>query len=92
MAATVLNAPRAVELSVYVVRAFVRLRELIATQKDLAAKLAELERKVSGHDDAIRSLVGTIRQLMAPPAEPRKERIGFRSPEGLHRARRDRRE
>jgi hypothetical protein len=83
MAASVLNSPRAVEVSVYVVRAFVRLREMIALHKDLAHKLAELERKVSGHDDAITTLVAAIRQLMAPPPEPKRGRIGFRPhPEG----------
>jgi len=78
MAATILNSPRAVEVSVFVVRAFVKLRHLAAGHKELAAKLAELERKVAGHDDAIRQLVGAIRQLMAPPAEQKpKRRIDF---------------
>jgi hypothetical protein len=76
MVASVLNTPRAVEVSVYVVRAFVKLREVVAAHKELAQKLAELERKVGSHDQAIRSLVEAIRQLMAPPAEP-KRRIGF---------------
>ena len=78
MAATVLNSPRAVEVSLFVVRAFVKLRQLAFTHKDLAAKLSELERKVEGHDDAIRQLVAAIRQLMSPPAadKPRR-RIGF---------------
>ena len=60
MAASVLNTPRAVEVSVFVVRAFVKLREFVATHKELAHKLAELERKVSGHDAAIGSLVPGI--------------------------------
>jgi hypothetical protein len=78
MAATILNSPRAVEVSVFVVRAFVKLRHLALTHKDLAAKLAELEQRVAGHDDAIRQLVAAIRQLMAPPAEePPRRRIGF---------------
>ena|SRR2546422_1879071 len=68
MAASVLNTPRAIEVSVFVVRAFVKLREWIASHKELAQKLAEVERKVSSHDEAIRSLVVAIRQLMAPPA------------------------
>jgi len=77
MAANVLNSPRAVQMSVFVVRAFVRFREMMLTNRDVVAKLAELERRVTGHDEAIRSLVQTIRQLMAPPAKPRRS-IGFR--------------
>ena len=79
-AANVLNSQRAVEIGVYVVRAFVRLRELLATDKELAAKLNELERRVArkltSHDQAITGLIDTIRQLMNP-AEPKKRPIGF---------------
>lgn len=78
MAANVLNSQRAIEASVYVVRAFVRLRELLATNKDLAQKLAELECTVASHDTHIQSLFEAIRRLMAP--DPPKPRIGFRSP------------
>jgi ORF6N domain len=78
MAATILSSPRAVEVSVYIVRAFVKLRQFALAHKDLAAKLGELERKVAGHDEAIRQLVTAIRQLMAPPPEPKPTRhIGF---------------
>lgn len=76
MAANVLNSPRAVQMSVFVVRAFVRLRQMVITHKELAAKLRELERKVSEHDGDIRSLFQAIRQLMTP-AEPNKRKIGF---------------
>ncbi len=77
MAASVLNSPRAVEVSVFVVRAFVKLRQLVLAHKDLAGKLDLLERKVGSHDEAIKQLVGAIRQLMAPaPAAP-KNQIGF---------------
>ncbi|MBI3000271.1 MAG: ORF6N domain-containing protein [Deltaproteobacteria bacterium] len=76
MAANVLNSPRAVQMSVFVVRAFVRLRQMIATHKDIVAKLVELERKVASHDTHIRSLFDAIRQLMTPPA-PKKRKIGF---------------
>ena len=76
MAAGVLNSERAVELSVFVVRAFVRLRELLATNKELAVKLAELERRLEGHDASIQTLVEAIRQLMAQTDED-KRRIGF---------------
>jgi hypothetical protein len=70
MAAMLLNSPRAVEVSVFVVRAFVKLRRLVLTHKELAAKLDQLEKKVGGRDDAIRLLVAAIRKLMAPPAAP----------------------
>ncbi len=76
MAASVLNPPRAVEVSVFVVRAFVKLRQLVLAHKDLAGKLDQLERKVGSHDAAIKQLVAAIRQLMAPPVLP-KNRIGF---------------
>lgn len=78
MAANVLNNPQAVRMNVYVVRAFVKLREILATHKELAHKLAELERKLQNHDESIRSLVVAIRQLMRPlEPEPPKKRIGF---------------
>jgi hypothetical protein len=76
MAASVLNSQRAVDVSVYVVRAFIRLRQMLALNKDLAHKFAELERKVETHDGAIRSLVTAIRQLMQEP-EPKEKKIGF---------------
>ena len=68
MAATVLNSARAVEMSVFVVRAFVQLREFLAAHRELAAKLDELERKLSTHDQAIAGLIDAIRQLTATPA------------------------
>jgi hypothetical protein len=78
MAATVLNSACAVEVSVFVVRAFVKLRHLALGQKELAAKLAELERRLGEHDGAIRQLVAAIRQLMQPvPHKKLKERFGF---------------
>jgi hypothetical protein len=78
MAAMILNSPRAVEVSVFVVRAFVKLRQFVLAHKELAGKLDQLEKKVLGHDDAIRQLVAAIRQLMTPPtAPPRPGRIGF---------------
>jgi len=77
MAANVLNSPQAVRMSVFVVRAFVKLREMLAAHKELSHKLAELERKLQNHDESIRSLVVAIRQLMTPP-EPKRRPIGFR--------------
>ena len=81
MAATILNTPRATEVSVYVVRAFVGLRDALLAHKELAKRLdqleARIERKFSTHDPAIAGILEAIRQLMAPP-EPRKKRpIGF---------------
>jgi hypothetical protein len=77
MAANVLNSPRAVEMSVYVVRAFVRLREVIASNKALAAKLEELERRLDTHDQAITGLIDAMRELMRPPPTGPKRKIGF---------------
>jgi len=76
MVASVLNTKRAMQVSVFVVRAFVKLREMLSTHKELAHKLAVLERKLQSHDESIRSLVVAIRQLMATP-EPKKRPIGF---------------
>jgi len=90
MAAAVLNSARAVEVSVYVVRAFVRLRELLASNNELARRLRELlasnnelarrldqhEKKLGVHDRAIGGLVSAIRELMAAP-EPQRRPIGF---------------
>jgi hypothetical protein len=78
MLASVLNSPRAVKASVYVVRAFVRLREFISSHGELARKLDELERKVAGHDSDIGTLFAAIRQLMAPPGKTARQ-IGFKS-------------
>ena len=76
-AANVLNSPRAVEMGVYVVRAFVRLREVLASSKELTAKLNELEHKVDSHDQAIAGLINAMRELMRPPEPQKKRPIGF---------------
>jgi hypothetical protein len=76
MLASVLNTPRATEASVFVVRAYVKLREVLATHKDLARKVEELERKFGTHNEAIQSLVRALRQLTAPTGPSRKQ-IGF---------------
>jgi hypothetical protein len=76
MLASVLRSPRAVAVSIALVRAFTQLRELLTTHRELAAKLGELERKLAGHDHAIRNLFETIRQLLEPSEKPAKE-IGF---------------
>lgn len=77
MAASVLNSKQAVDASIYVVRAFVQLREMLAGSKELAGKLAELETKVGKHDETIRSIVAAIKQLMQPPEPAEKRKIGF---------------
>lgn len=77
MAATILNSPRATEVSVYVVRAFVRMRDFVASREGLARQLQAHERKLATHGQAIAGLVETIRQLMALPAPPRRRSIGF---------------
>ncbi|MGH8672835.1 MAG: ORF6N domain-containing protein [Burkholderiales bacterium] len=76
MAATVLNSPRAIEVSVYVVRAFVQMREAVVAHKEIARRMDALERKVGSHDRAVIQILDAIRQLTQPPASP-KRRIGF---------------
>jgi len=68
MAATILNSPRAIEMSVYVVRAFVQLRELLASNTALARKLNELEGKLKNHDQAIAAILSVILELTNLPA------------------------
>lgn len=78
MLASVLNSPRAVDLSVFVVRAFVQMREVLGSNRQLAAKLDELENKVGAHDQVIGHLVAAIRQLLEAPADEKlKREIGF---------------
>jgi len=91
MAATVLNSPRAVEMSLYVVRAFVRMREVLATHKAFAKKLADLEKKTEAlarkHDQLalathkqFKEVIAALHALMTPP-EPKRRPIGFITPE-----------
>lgn len=80
MAASVLNSRKAIEISVFVVRAFVRIRHVLSANKELAHKLGELERRVGGHDAVIRELVSAIRRLAEPPPSPPRRRIGFHPP------------
>jgi hypothetical protein len=74
MRSSVLRSPRAVHVNIEIVRAFVRLRSILATHGDLARKLAALEKK---YDAQFRTVFDAIRELMAPPAKPRRP-IGFR--------------
>jgi len=76
MLSGVLRSPRAVQVNVAIMRALVRLREALALHKELAHKLAELERKIENHDENIRSLFVAIRQLTVQP-EPSRKEIGF---------------
>jgi hypothetical protein len=79
MAATVLNSERAIEMSVFVVLAFVRMRRAIAGNRHILTKLAELEHRMENHDTDIQDLMDAIRELMSP-AEPTRGRIGFEAP------------
>jgi phage regulator Rha-like protein len=76
MLSSVLNSERAISVNIEIMRAFVRMRDLLTSNKELAQKLAELERKVSGHDQAIVGILKAIRELMNPPV-PKKRPIGF---------------
>jgi phage regulator Rha-like protein len=79
MAATVLNSKRAVQMSIFVVRAFVQMRETLAANHEIRVELGELERQLGNHDVRIQGIVQAIRQLMTPPAANRR-RIGFETP------------
>jgi len=81
MAATVLNSKRAIEISVFVVRAFVRMREMLLKNRQLAAKINELDRRLETHDTAIQDLIEAIKELMTP-GETSKRKIGFQLPPG----------
>jgi len=77
MAANVLNSRRAVEMSVYVIRAFVRIRRELTVNETVARRLAEIEKSLLKHDGALRDLYEKIRPLLLPPPEPRRREIGF---------------
>jgi len=77
MAATVLNSPRAIEMSVYVVRAFVQLRDALSANAEIAKRLDQLQRKVGAHDHAILEILQALRHLTQPAEAPKRRRIGF---------------
>ena len=79
MAATVLNSKRAIEMSIFVVRAFVQMRQALVVNQHIVSKLAELEARIESHDADIQDLVEAIRELMAPPPANHR-RIGFEAP------------
>jgi len=76
MLAAILNSQKAIEMSLFVVRAFIRLREIISTHKELAQKLKELELKIDSHDQHIQAIFEFINQLITPPEKP-KRKMGF---------------
>ena len=77
MLSGVLNSPRAVQVNIAIMRAFVKLRDVLSSHKELAYKLKELEHKVEKHDEEIIAIFDAIRRLMEPPPEKPKPRIGF---------------
>lgn len=90
MLASVLNSEVAVEASVRVVRAFIRLREMVLGNAELSRRVDDLESRVGSHDAAIAQLFAAIRQSLSPPAEKKKRQIGFhvRERNGIYRVRR----
>lgn len=73
MAATILNSQRAIEMSVFVVRAFIQLRDLLSSHKQLSARLDDLERKLASHDRDITMIINAIRNLMIPPSQKKRQ-------------------
>jgi hypothetical protein len=80
MLSSVLNSPRAIAVNIEIMRAFVRLRELIASNKALSANLDQLERRLSTHDQATTDIMHAIHELMRPPEPGKKRPIGFITP------------
>ena len=78
-AANILNSPNAVAMSVYVIRAFIRLREELASKSTLEKRLAVIEKTLVSHDSALRDVILKIRPLLLPPPDPPRKRIGFHS-------------
>jgi len=78
MLSSVLNSERAIQVNIAIMRAFVKLKQILSTHKELVHKLEELERKIEKHDVDIQSIFGAIRQLMAPPPEKPRRMIGFK--------------
>jgi hypothetical protein len=77
MLSSVLNSERAVQVNIAIMRAFVKLREILTTHRELAEKIAQLENKYRHHDDKIQAVFDTIRELLEPPQVSPKRRIGF---------------
>jgi len=79
MAASVLNSRRAVQLSVFVVRAFIKMREQLLNRTEMGKRLADIEKTLLSHDTALRDLYQKIRPLLLPPPEPLRKQIGFQA-------------
>ena len=77
MAATVLKSPQAVQMSLYVVRAFVRMREELMTSTVIFRRLAQIDKKLLEHDVVLQDVVEKLLPLLNPPPDPPKRRIGF---------------
>lgn len=78
MLSSVLNNKKAIQVNIVIMRAFVKIRQLLSTHKEIVHKLNELERKIEKHDEDITSIFEAIRQLMSPPASKRRTIIGFK--------------
>jgi hypothetical protein len=76
-AATVLNSPRAVQMSVFVVWAFIKMREQLLNRSEMEKRLAEIEKGLMSHDAALRDLCAKLRPLLLPPPDPPSKPIGF---------------
>jgi hypothetical protein len=88
MAATILNSPQAVQMSVFVVRAFLKMRERLVLTHIMEKRLAEIERKLLLHDSSLRDLYDRIRPLLLPPPDKPKRRIGFlEEPKAVYKVR-----
>jgi hypothetical protein len=81
MLSSVLNSERAVQVNIVIMRAFVKLREIMATHKELARRIEALERKYNQHDEELQVVFEAIKRLLQPLPTPSKRRIGFRSPD-----------
>ncbi len=81
MAANVLNSPEAVQMSVFVVRAFIKMREALISRSELERRLLRIENVLLAHDESIRELYDQIRPLLLPPPDPPRKRIGFEAKE-----------
>jgi uncharacterized membrane protein len=77
MLSSVINSERAIQVNIAIMRAFVKLRQILSANKELAAKLKELEQRIENQDTEIHAIFEAIRQLMTPPPNMPKRRIGF---------------
>ena len=77
MAAAVLNSPRAIQMSIFVVRAFLNLRAIAQGQGELAARLDEVEQRLGAHDEELATIIRALRDLLEPNEDPPRRQIGF---------------